>query len=87
MLTHLSDIPPQLQETVCQALIDNNYVDHAGMGADSSNLLSELQDEIGKIQKKGYFHIKTWESSDEEGSSKYLGMTWNWKDDKISPQA
>ena len=77
VLSHLSDVPPQLQEAVPQALIDDTYVDDGGVGADSSRLLSELQVEIDKILKKGDFHIKAWESSGETGSSKYLGMTWN----------
>ena len=77
VLSHLSDVPPQLQEAVRQALIDDTYVDDGGVGADSSKLLSELQVEIDKILKKGDFHIKAWESSGETGSSKYLGMTWN----------
>ena len=75
VLTHLHDVPPTLQDTVRQALLDNTYVDAGGVGADSLELLSELQDEIGKILKKGDFHIKTWESSGEEECSKYLGMT------------
>ena len=48
---------------------------------DSLVLLSALQDEIGKILRKGDFHIKAWESSGEEECSKYLGMTWSRKDD------
>ena len=43
-------------------------------------MLSEILDKIGKIQKKGDFHIKAWESSGEEECSKYLGMTWSRKD-------
>ena len=51
-LTHLHDIPSELQDTVCQALLDHTYVDNGGFGADSLELLSKLQDEIGKILKK-----------------------------------
>ena len=76
VLTHLHDVPSELQDTVCQALLNG------GVRADSLELLSELQDEIGKIINKGDFHIKAWESSGEEGYSKYLGMTWNRKDDR-----
>ena len=82
VLTHLSDIPSQLQETVRQALINDTNVDNSGVGAEFSELLSELQDEKDKILKKGDFHIKAWESSGEEGSTKYLGMTWNRKEDQ-----
>ena len=82
MLSNLSDVPPQLQEAVGQALIDDTYVDDGGVGGESSTLLSELQVEIDKILKKGDFHIKAWESSGETGSSKYLGMTWNRLDDQ-----
>ena len=82
VLSNLSDVPPQLQEAVRQALIDDTYVDDGGVGAESSKLLSELQVEIDKILKKGDFHIKAWESSGETGSSKYLGMTWNRQDDQ-----
>ena len=81
VLTHLSNVPLQLQETVCQALINVTDVDDGGVGADSPKLLSELQVKIGKILKERDFHIKAWESSGEEGSSKYLGMTWR-KDDQ-----
>ena len=55
-----------------QALLDDTYMDDGGVGADSPELLSELQDEIEKILKKGDFHIKAWESSGEEECSKYL---------------
>ena len=82
VLTHLSNVPLQLQETVCQALINVTDVDDGGVGADSPKLLSELQVKIGKILKERDFHIKAWESSGEEGSSKYLGMTWNREDNR-----
>ena len=65
-----------------QALLDDTYVDDGGVGADSPELLSELQDKIKKILKKGDFHIKAWESSGEEECSKYLGMTWSRNDDR-----
>ena len=39
--------------------------------------LSDLQKEIETILGKGGFQIKYWERSDENGSSKYLGMTWD----------
>ena len=82
VLSFLPDVPPQLQEAVRQALIEDTYVDDGGVGADSTNLLSQLQIEIEKILKKGDFHIKAWESSGEPGTSKYLGMTWNRQDDR-----
>ena len=64
-----------------QALLDDTYVDDGGVGADSLEMLSELQDKIGKILKKGDFNLKAWESSGEEECSKYWGMTWSRKDD------
>ena len=36
-----------------------------------------LQQEIERILNKGGFLIKSWEKSGEEGTSKYLGMTWD----------
>ena len=53
----LHEGPLELQDTVPQALLDNTYVDDGGVGADSLELLSELQHKIGKILKKGDFHI------------------------------
>ena len=47
------------------------------MGADSLSVLSTLQQEIERILNKGGFLIKSWEKSGEEGTSKYLGMTWD----------
>ena len=46
VLTHLNNVPSTLQDTVRQALLDNTYVDNGGVGADSPELLSQLQDEI-----------------------------------------
>ena len=46
VLSYLPDVPPQLQEAVRQALIDDTYVDDGGVGADSTSLLSELQIKI-----------------------------------------
>ena len=66
----------ELQETVCQALIYEG-----GVGASSEDLLITLQDKISKILKKGDFHIKSWKTSGQDGCNKYLGMTWNQKDD------
>ena len=40
-----------------------------------------LQKEIGNILRKGGFSIKSWEHSGEDRASKYLGMTWNSKND------
>ena len=82
VLTHLHDVPSELQDTVRQALLDITYIDNGGVGADSLELHSELQDKIGKILKKGDIHIKAWESYCEVGCSKYLGRTWNRKDDR-----
>ena len=48
-LTHLHDVPSNLQDTVPQVLLDNTYIDDDGVGADSLELLSALQDKIGKI--------------------------------------
>ena len=58
VLSYLPDVPPQLQEAVRHALIDDTYVNDGGVGADSRKLLSKLQIEIDKILKKGIF----WES-------------------------
>ena len=81
VLTHLHDVPSELQDTVRQALLNITYIDNGGVGADSLELHSELQDKIGKILKKGDIHIKACESYGEVGCSKYLGRTWNRKDD------
>ena len=74
-LTYLSDSPVELQETIRQALIDYTYVDDGGVGASSEDILLNLQDNISKILKKGDFYIKSWETSGQDGYSKYLGMT------------
>ena len=42
--------------------------------------IGDLQDKKSKILQEGDFHIKSWECSEEEGESKYPGMTWNRKD-------
>ena len=42
MLSYLPDVPPQLQEAVRQALIDDTYVDDGGVGADSLKLFAYL---------------------------------------------
>ena len=70
------------QETICQALINDTYVNDGGVGANSKDILLNLQEKISRILKKGNFHIKSWETSGQDGYSKYLGMTWNRKDDR-----
>ena len=40
VLAHLPDSPPELQETIRQALIDETYVDDGGVGPESKELLS-----------------------------------------------
>ena len=54
------------------------------MGANSPGDLSTLQQEIEKILNKGGFSIKSWERSGENGTSKYLGMSWNRLKDSYS---
>ena len=82
VLAYLPDSPVELQEAICQALIDNTYVDDGGVGVRSVELLPNLQDKISRILQKGGFHIKSWETSGQDSCSKYLGMTWNRKDDR-----
>ena len=74
---HSSKIPPPLQPAILQAVLEDTYIDDGGVGADSLSVLSMLQQEIERILNKGGFLIKSWEKSGEEGTSKYLGMTWD----------
>ena len=62
----------ELQETICQALIDKTYVHNSGGGVSFEDLLLTLQEEISKILKERDFHIKSWETSGQDGCSKYL---------------
>ena len=78
---YLHEAPTDLQETICQALIADTYVDDGVVGTDSKEMLSNLQDEISKLLKKGGFQVKSWECSGQEGISKYLGMNWNRKEE------
>ena len=78
---YLHKAPTDLQEIIRQALIADTYVDDGGVGVGSKETLSNLQDEISKLLGKGGFQVKSWERSGQEGISKYLGMTWNRKDD------
>ena len=48
----------------------------------SDSEIKLIKCEIDKILSKGGFSIKSWECSGEDGSSKYLGMTWSRKDDR-----
>ena len=81
VLTYLPNSPVKPQEVIGQALIDYTYIDNREMGASSEVLLPSLQDETGKILENRNFHIKSWEISGQDSYSKYLGMTWNQKDD------
>ena len=75
---HSSKIPPpSLQPVILQAVLEDTYIDDRRVGAKSDVELSDLQQEIEAILGKGGFQIKSWECSDENGSSKYLGMTWD----------
>ena len=69
--------PPPLQPAILQATQEDSYIDDGGVRANSIKELSALQDEIGKILSKSGFHVKSWECSSEDGTSKYLGMTWD----------
>ena len=75
--TFIKEAPPPLQRAILQATLEDTYIDDGGVGAESINELSALQDEIEKILGKGGFQIKSWECSGEEDVSKYLGMTWD----------
>ena len=75
---HSSRIPPpHLRPAILQAILEDTYIDDGGVGANSPGDLSTLQLEIEKILNKGGFSIKSWEKSGENGTSKYLGMSWN----------
>ena len=78
--TFLYEALTDLPETIRQTLIADTYVDDGGVGAESKETLTNLQDEISKLLGKGGFQVKSWECSCQEGTSKYLGMIWNWKD-------
>jgi len=75
--TFIKDSPPSLQPLILQAVLEDTYIDDGGVGAQSVKELSEAQHEIESILNKGGFLIKSWECSGEDGSSKYLGMTWD----------
>ena len=75
--TFIQDAPPNLQPAILQAILEDTYIDDGGVGANSPDTVSALQNEIGKILCKGGFSIKSWECSGENGVSKYLGMTWD----------
>ena len=75
--TFIQESPPPLQLAILQATLEDTYIDDGGVEANSIKELSALQDEIGQVLGKGGFHIKSWECSGENGTSKYLGMTWD----------
>ena len=77
VLAYVHEVPLDLQEAVRQALIEDTYGDDGGVGADSPEMLSNLQNEIIGLLGKGGFQVKSWECSGQEDVSKYLGMTWN----------
>ena len=81
VLAYIHEVPLDLQEAVRPALIEDTYVDDGGVGADSLETLSNLQNVISVLLGKGGFQVKSWECSRQEEVSKYLGMTWNQKDD------
>ena len=69
--------PPHLRPAILQAVLEDTYIDDWGVGAVSPSNLSTLQQEIERILNRGGFFIKSWEKSGENGTSKYLGMTWD----------
>ena len=73
--------PPLLQPIIHQAVLEDTYIDDWGFGAKSITELSEKQQEIESFLNKGGFHINSWEHSGENGSSKYLGMTLDCRQD------
>ena len=78
--THIFQIHKDLQKDILQAILEDTYVDDKAVEANSKERLGDLQDKKSKILQEGDFHIKSWECSEEEGESKYPGMTWNRKD-------
>jgi len=64
--------------------LEDTYIDDGGVGANYPGDLSTMQQEIEKILNKGGFSIKSWERSGENGTSKYLGMSWNRLKDSYS---
>ena len=62
--------------------MEDTYIDDNGVRADSPSDLSTLQQEIERILNR--FFIKSWEKSSENGTSKYLGMTWDRLKDLFS---
>ena len=56
---YLHKAPTDLQEIIRQALIADTYVDDGGVGADSKETLTNLQDEISKLLGKGGFQVKS----------------------------
>ena len=81
-LAYIQDSPVSLQPAILQAILEDTYIDDGGVGANSDSEIKLLKCEIDKILSKGGFSIKSWECSGEDGSSKYLGMTWSRKDDR-----
>ena len=75
--TFIHEAPLHLQSAILQATLEDTYIDDGGVGANTMEELSVLQDEIEKILSKGGFRVKSWERSGENEFSKYLGMTWN----------
>ena len=73
--------PPLLQPIIRQAVLEDTYIDDWGFGAKSITELSEKQQEIESFLNKGGFHINSGEHSGENGSSKYLGMTLDCRQD------
>jgi len=57
--------------------LEDTYIDDGGVGANSPSELSTLQQETERILNRGGFFIKSWGKSGENGTSKYLGMTWD----------
>ena len=80
--TFIHESHADLQLAILQAVLEDTYIDDGGVGAGSPSQISLLQSEISKILNKGGFHIKSWECSGENGTSKYLGMTW----DRLNPK-
>ena len=80
-LAYIQDSPANLQPAILQTILEDTYIDNRGVGASSFPNIELLQGEIEKILSKGGFSIKSWERSGEDGASKYLGMTWDRKND------
>ena len=70
-----------LREKVLKAVVEDCYVDDGNAMLEHDDDVKEYQEAITKVLGQGGFRIKGFETRDQGGDMKYLGVTWCRDDD------